>query len=94
MAKQYKNYMEQVVEGALREYMKSETQICSCEQCAADMAALALNQLNPHYATTARGASFLDNEQKSLEFIVKVVSAVKNAAERVKQSPRHPLGKK
>lgn len=93
MAKQYKNYMEQVVEKALGEYLKNEHEICTCDQCAADMAAMTLNQLKPHYATTVRGAAFLESEQKNLEFVVKVVSAIKSASEKVKQAPRHPLKK-
>lgn len=90
VAKQYKNYMEQVVERALQEYLRNEKEICTCEQCSSDMAAMALNQLKPHYATTVRGAAFLESEQKNLEFVVKVVSAIKGAAEKVKQNPRHP----
>jgi hypothetical protein len=92
MAKQYKNYMEQVVEKALAEYLRNEKGICTCPQCVGDMTAAALNQLKPHYATTVRGAAFLESEQKNLDFVVKVVSAIKTAAERVKQAPRHPLG--
>jgi len=93
MASQYKNYMEQVVEKAMAEYLRNEKEICTCPQCVADMAAMALNQLKPHYATTVRGAAFLESEQKNLEFVVKVVSAIKGAAEKVKQSPRHPIKK-
>jgi len=94
MAKQYKNYMEQVVESALKEYLKNEHEICTCEQCENDMAAMALNQLRPHYATTMRGAAFLESEQKNLDFVVKVVSAIKGAAEIVRQAPRHAAHKK
>ena len=94
MVKRYLNYMEQVAEGALREYLKTETGVCSCEQCFADMVALALNQLSPRYATTTRGATFLENEQRNLDFVIQVVSAVKAAAEAVKKSPRHPVGGK
>lgn len=93
MAKVYKNYMEQVVERALAEYLRNEKEICTCESCAADMAAMALNQLKPHYATTIRGAAFLESEQKNLEFVVKVVSAIKGAAEKIKQNPRHIVKK-
>ena len=93
MAKQYKNYMETVVERALGEYLRNEKEICTCDQCAGDMAAAALNQLRPHYATTVRGAAFLESEQKNLEFVVKVVSAIKSAADKVKQNPRHPIKK-
>ena len=94
MPKQYKNYMEQVVEKALAEYLKNEKDICTCEQCFSDMAAMALNQLKPHYATTIRGAAFLDTEQKNIEFVVKVVSSIKGAAGKVRQNPRHPVPKK
>ena len=93
MAKQYKNYMEQVVEKAMTEYLRNEKEICTCDQCVSDMAAMALNNLKPHYATTIRGAAFLESEQKNLEFVVKVVSAIKGAAEKVKQNPRHPVKK-
>ena len=94
MTKRYKNYMEQVVERALAEYLKTEKETCTCEQCFSDMAAAALNQLKPHYATTLRGAAFLESEQKNLEFVVKVVSSIKAGAEKVKQNPRHPQGQK
>jgi len=94
MPKQYKNYMEQVVEKALAEYLKNEKEICTCEQCFSDMCAMALNQMKPHYATTARGAAFLDSEQKNIAFVVQVVSSIKGAANKVKQTPRHPVGKK
>ena len=92
--KHYKNYMEQVVEKALGEYLRNEREVCTCDQCASDMAAMALNQLRPHYATTVRGAAFLESEQKNLEFVVKIVSAIKGAAEKVKQNPRHQPPKK
>ena len=94
MTTKYKNYMEQVVEKAIGEYLRNEKEICTCDQCAADMAAMALNQLKPHYATTTRGAAMLDSKQKNLEFVVQVVSAIKGAAEKVKQNPRHPIGSK
>jgi len=94
MPKQYKNYMEQVVEKALAEYLKNEKEICTCDQCFSDMCAMALNQMKPHYATTARGAAFLDSEQKNIAFVVQVVSSIKGAAGKVKQTPRHPIGKK
>ena len=94
MPKQYKNYMEQIVEKALAEYLKNEKEICTCDQCFSDMCAMALNQMKPHYATTARGAAFLDSEQKNIAFIVQVVSSIKGAAGKVKQNPRHPVSKK
>ena len=94
MPKQYKNYMEQVVEKALAEYLKNEKDICTCDQCFSDMCAMALNQMKPHYATTARGAAFLDSEQKNIAFVVQVVSSIKGAANKVRQTPRHPVGKK
>ena len=94
MPKQYKNYMEMVVEKALAEYLKNEKEICTCDQCFSDMCAMALNQMKPHYATTSRGAAFLDSEQKNIAFVVQVVSSIKGAAGKVKQSPRHPVSKK
>ncbi|NLX02182.1 MAG: late competence development ComFB family protein [Syntrophomonadaceae bacterium] len=44
------NVVESMVWEAMDSVLDQKPGICRCEKCRADIAAYALNQLNPHYA--------------------------------------------
>ena len=91
MEKKYYNVMESVVETTY-EQMKDSLGICTCEQCRNDVMALALNCLPPRYVSTSSGelyskASNSLNAQSSMD----VHKAIAQAAEQVRQNPRHKV---
>ncbi len=88
-AKRYKNYMEQVVEKALAEFVNNDKTICGCENCLADIAAAALNRLKPCYITSKEGLLHAGRRERDVGFASGVVHAVKAASELVMRHPRH-----
>jgi competence protein ComFB len=69
--------------------MDNKAGMCRCEICKSDIAAYALNKLNPHYVATVKGsaitrAQFMDN-QHYRDMIIIITEAV----EKVSAHPRH-----
>ncbi len=85
---QIKNWMEEVVFNFMDEVL-SGMDICRCEKCRLDIAAIALNQLPPKYVVTERGEVYSKVNILRQQFEVDVVSAVTKAAETVRKNPQH-----
>lgn len=83
-----KNYMEEVVLN-LMEGVLDDINMCKCEMCVMDIAALALNDLPPKYIATEKGELFSKVNNLRNQFEVDVISALTKAAVLVKRSPRH-----
>lgn len=83
-----KNYMEEIVFLAIKDVMK-KVNVCSCEKCIMDIAAIALNDLPPKYIVTSKGELYSKINSLKQQFDVDVVTAVTKAAVIVKRSPRH-----
>lgn len=84
------NFMEVCVVEFMDDVLKSYPDICKCDKCRSDIAALALNHLPPKYTTSDIGnlyskASILDNQYRT-----DVFSAIVSSIECVKKNPRHP----
>jgi competence protein ComFB len=63
-------------------------EICTCQDCVVDMAALALNVLKPHYHASLLGTLYAHAVQAS-EFAEEVRQAVAMAISKVSQNPSH-----
>ena len=50
-----KNYMEDLVWGQLDAVIARHREVCTCEKCRYDIAALALNFLPPRYIASDKG---------------------------------------
>lgn len=87
-----KNYMETVVQQALREYMAKVTLSCACERCIADIISLTLNQLPAKYYVTLKGEILTHWESQTLPDQAKVMAAIIKAAKQVAASPSHFQG--
>ncbi|MFY9428902.1 MAG: late competence development ComFB family protein [bacterium] len=84
-----KNQMEELVLEAIDEYLRDRSEICDCEKCRLDMAALALNELPPRYAVTERGKVFAKISQLECQFETDILMAVIRAVEKVGNNPRY-----
>ena len=83
-----KNYMEEVVLN-LMEGVLDDINMCKCELCVMDIAAIALNDLPPKYIATEKGELYSKVNSLKNQFEVDVISAITKAAVLVKRSPRH-----
>ena len=86
--KQIKNYMEEVVFSIMREII-NDINVCTCEKCMLDIAALALNDLPPKNIVSEKGELYSKVNALKQQFEVDVISAVTKAAVLVKRNPRH-----
>lgn len=82
------NLMEDTVLIAVEEFMGKQD-ICKCEQCRLDVAAIALNNLPPRYVVTPKGASYARADLLEVQKYVDVVGAITKAIKLVKEHPRH-----
>lgn len=83
-----KNYMEEIVFNQMKEIL-DDINMCSCEKCILDIAAIALNDLPPKYIVTEKGELFSKIGALKQQFEVDVVAAITKAAVLVKRRPRH-----
>jgi competence protein ComFB len=83
-----KNYMEEVVFN-LMDGVLEDINVCRCEGCVMDIAAIALNDLPPKYIATEKGELYSKVNSLKSQFEVDVIAAITKAAVLVKRSPRH-----
>ncbi|MBU0934679.1 MAG: late competence development ComFB family protein [Spirochaetes bacterium] len=62
--------------------------LCDCQECVLDIAALALNNLKPHYHASLLGTMYA-HAAESGEFAEQVQGAVDVAIKKVKKNPSH-----
>ncbi|MCX8131651.1 MAG: late competence development ComFB family protein [Clostridia bacterium] len=85
---QIKNYMEEIVFNLMREVL-TDINMCTCEKCILDIAAIALNDLPPKYIVSEKGELYSKIDSLRQQFEVDVISAITKAAVMVKRKPRH-----
>lgn len=88
MAVEYRNLMEDFVMQNL-DVVLSGAGCCTCDACKSDVAAYALNHLEPHYVATRQGKLMVKLQSYELQSRADVVAAVSEAAIMVANSPRH-----
>lgn len=85
---QIKNYMEVIVFNLMSEVLP-DINVCRCEKCRLDIAAIALDDLPPKYIVTEKGELYTKIDALQQQFEVDVISAITKAAVLVKRNPRH-----
>lgn len=85
---QIKNYMEEIVFSMIKEVL-DDINVCSCDKCILDIAAIALNDLPSRYIVSEKGELYSKINSLRQQFEVDVISAITKAAVLVKRSPRH-----
>lgn len=87
--KLYRNIMEDLVEETFADMQPHLDHCCTCEQCHADIIALALNQLPAQYAVTSAGASITKVTHLRSQHMADIRSALIRAVDIVSRNPRH-----
>jgi len=90
------NVMEDFVFDAIDAVMPNHPEMCKCQDCMLDVAAIALNSLPPRYclgkfAAPARGVHRLRHyvPEKEKDMVERARSAVATAMATVKEHPNH-----
>ena len=83
-----RNHMEEVVFNRMKSVLNG-MDICKCEKCAMDIAAIVLNELPAKYAVTDKGVLFSKIDALQQQFEIGVTAAIIRAAQIVKKSPLH-----
>ncbi len=85
---QIKNYMEEVVFMLMKEVL-NDINMCKCDKCVLDIAAIALNDLPPKYIVSEKGELYSKVNSLKQQFEVDVIAAITKAAVIVKRKQRH-----
>ena len=89
----YRNIMEIFVEDYY-DKIKDSLDCCTCEQCRGDVIALALNRLPTKYVNRSGGEIVVSTKINDQEHQNALHTAVLQAVEIVKKSPRHETRQK
>lgn len=86
--KGFHNVMEDVILTEINENIDN-LGICTCPQCRRDLLALALNNVDPKYVNTEKGAVITKVGSMSRESRAKLLAVITRCAEVVRERPRH-----
>jgi competence protein ComFB len=85
-----KNEAEGLVLQELEYYLDSQGQeICCCEECVMDMAAMALNTVKPMYRYSLMGRLYAAQVMTEQVYADSIRQAVSNAVAKVSSNPSH-----
>lgn len=88
-----KNYMEDIVWNFLPGILKKHPDVCHCECCQHDIAAMALNQLPPAYVARPIGEVYTRINTLEAQYRTDVYTALTKAIMVVSKNIRHDPGK-
>lgn len=83
------NIIEQEVFYEIDQVLKDMDNVCKCNKCKLDIAAIALNNLKPKYVVTQEGYAFTKANNFNMQFTADLIAAVTKAVEIVSNNPRH-----
>ncbi len=89
------NYAEkavnQLMANVVEKIREQDAGACLCEICLEDVAASALNQLPPLYASSEPGDLVTESQLNELGGEQKIMAAIMNAAQIITKNPRHGI---
>lgn len=83
-----KNYMEDVVFGLMAQ-VTDNMDICKCEKCTLDIAAITLNNLQPKYVVNDKGELYSKVNNFRSQSEIDVIKEITKSAMIVKNNPKH-----
>jgi competence protein ComFB len=85
-----KNEAEKLVLDELGRQLESyDGEICTCNDCVIDMAAMALNAVKPYYRFSLLGTLYAAQAMNEESYAASIREAVSNAVEKVRKNPSH-----
>ncbi|MDR0457094.1 MAG: late competence development ComFB family protein [Treponema sp.] len=85
-----KNEAEQLVLRELEKQLESqEPELCRCNECVVDMAAIALNTVKPLYRFSLLGTQYAAQAINEQSYAESIQQAVTQAIAKVKANPAH-----
>jgi competence protein ComFB len=78
-----------VLEELGRQLESYQGEICVCNDCVVDMAAMALNSVKPLYRYSLLGTLWVSSAMEDEAYAASVQEAVSNAIEKVRKNPSH-----
>ena len=83
-----KNFMEEIVLNQMKTVLR-DVDICQCEKCRLDVAAIALTDLPARYVVTDKGILFSRIDSLYQQSEIEVTSAIMRAVQIVQKKPLH-----
>jgi competence protein ComFB len=81
--------MEKAVLNILDRILESQDNLCRCEKCRLDIAAIALNNLPSKYVVTNKGELYTKVQEMEIQFEADIIREITKAIEIVSKNPRH-----
>ena len=78
-----------VLEELGRQLDEHEENVCRCNECIVDMAAMALNNIRPLYRVSLLGTLYAASAMDEKAYANKIMEAVKAAIKKVHNNPGH-----
>ncbi len=82
------NYIEKMVQNLLPEVM-TNADMCQCDICRKDVAAISLNNIKPRYVVSEKGALYTRLSTLEAQNEADVIAQMTRACVIVKENPRH-----
>jgi competence protein ComFB len=84
-----RNLLEDSVLYGVNKLMDEREDICKCNKCKLDIAAVALNNLPPKYVVTEAGGLYGRVNNLNYQFETDIIMAVAKAMDIVSKNPKH-----
>ena len=84
-----KNFMEDLVLQQIDSVIAANHDVCGCEQCRHDIAAMALTILPARYVVTPKGETYTRIKALEQQFTVNIITALTEGIQIVKKHPHH-----
>jgi len=83
------NLMEEEVMRIIDKILKDRNDICTCDRCKMDIAAITLNNIKPKYVVTERGKLFARVDMLNYQYDADITMEVMKALKIVGEKPCH-----
>lgn len=84
-----KNLMEEQVLNMIDRILEDRDDICKCDKCRLDIAAIALNKLKPKYIVSDKGKLYAKVEALNYQNEANIIIEITRAIKIVGENPQH-----